>query len=264
MRRVSRICALITVIFIILAGTVSAVDFLYRMLNADDDNFAQAQDAMVVGEILSATPGTYRVKTLKTITGENVPDEFTLQTDDFYFNIPNETPEAGEYAVLPLKALSEAGSYALSYSFMCRADSADYTALRLYIPKESLHVLEIKAIEVYVNSGGLLRDFGFDGLTGTLTVYSSKDQRVVYEFSEEDLYYAVGTVPKDPVPTATVKPSPSDPSLPPPTPTPVVPVPDGDDNLSYETKVTIIIVCCVLITTMALFFAIFCMVRKKK
>jgi hypothetical protein len=33
----------------------------------------------------------------------------------------------------------------------------------------------------------------------------------------------------------------------------VVPVPDGDDNLSYETKVTIIIVCCVLITTMALF-----------
>ncbi len=88
-----------------------------------------------------------------------MPDEFTLQTDDFYFNIPNETRKRGEYAVLPLKALSEAGTMPCPIP-LCAGPIRPTIPPSGSITPRKAFTAGNQAIEVYVNSGGLLRDLG--------------------------------------------------------------------------------------------------------
>ena len=152
---------------------------LFMMMHGDTGYYTENQDALIIAQVVPNDNDNIKMRVIKAIYQKaslTLESEIYLEPLSLYFNLPEEKPKVGEYAVVPLKRLHESENlYMLSYNYMCRSDIGDYSALRLYYDCNNPAAMDILAIEKYVNSDGKSRNFTFDGEQNLLTVKDSSD-----------------------------------------------------------------------------------------
>jgi len=153
---------------------VSAADTLYMMMHSDNEYYSGNQDALVVAQVIPSDNDNIKIKVIKVISKR---DSHTLESEIYldplvlYFNLPEEKPKVGDYAVVPVKCVDDLQNfYVLSYNYMCRSDIGDYSDLRLYFDCNNPAAMDILAIENYVNSNAEIKNFAFDGDKNLLIV----------------------------------------------------------------------------------------------
>jgi hypothetical protein len=130
------------------------------MLYADEvEDFAKEQDAIVLFQVIESDGVTIKGQILHVISGNVDGTTITIVDDDIRLlgMLPEPKLQVGDYCVMSVKQYGnhyEQGLDAL------RADSGDYKTLKFYY---SSHFTDIDALQYYVNSGGVEKEFQFNG-----------------------------------------------------------------------------------------------------
>ena len=153
---------LIVIISMILcSSSVFAADALYRMLHADEvASFAEDQDAIVLFQVMTIDNENIEAQVLQVISGEVAEDRISIENKDIRLMgmLPDSNLYVGDYCVMSVKRYGN--HYRKAWAAL-KADSGDYRTLKFYY---SSHFSDIDALQYYVNSGGVEKDFQFDGV----------------------------------------------------------------------------------------------------
>jgi hypothetical protein len=139
-----------------------AADALYRMLHTDEvESFRADQDGIIVGQLSGRNGGSFTVRVIKVVSGA-IPGSNIAVIDDFAygFGATPIKPQVNDYCVMSLK---KTGAYYKKAWGVYRASSGDYRTLKL-LPEDTGYyagAADIAAIEWYINSGGVEKDFFF-------------------------------------------------------------------------------------------------------
>jgi len=154
----------IMIITIILMTTTSmnvyAGDVLHRMLYADEvESLADDQDAIILFEVMKISESTIEANVLFVVSGEVTAESITIKNNNIRLQgmLPDPELNTGDYCVMSVKKYGNNYKQAL---MALKADSGDYETLKFYY---SSHASDIDALQYYVNSGGIEKDFSFDG-----------------------------------------------------------------------------------------------------
>lgn len=155
--------AKIIVVIIMFSLTVNAfaADALYRMLHADDvEQFKVDQDAIIIGQIVEENETVYKVRVLECISGKVDAENLLIDKDFQYagFSEEKSQPAIDDFCVLSVKKNGDI--YKLAW-YAVKADSGDYKNLKLIYEAKRFGGGDIPAIQWYINSGGVDKDFYF-------------------------------------------------------------------------------------------------------
>lgn len=151
---------MVIILFILIPSKAYGGDSLYRMLYADEvASLGEDQDAVVLFEVVSVGDHTFKAKVLHVVTGEVVGETITVSKENIEFlgMLPDPDLKTGDYCVMSVKRY---GDLYKKVHGALKADSGDYRSLKFYY---SSHFSDIDALQYFVNSGGVEKDFYFDG-----------------------------------------------------------------------------------------------------
>ncbi len=180
------------VIFVVLLlafpMTVFAADALYRLMHND-------HDALIIGKIIKVEGNIITVHVIKTITSakdlhaDAPKKQLIIKLANitgvtgyaFYYKnieIPMIIPQAGDYVLASITRKNYVFSVAWG---LYKVDRTDFRTLSILYPDSaSLYAkMDAAAIKAFINSGGKLTEFAFDGNTGK--VISQADGRVIFD-----------------------------------------------------------------------------------
>lgn len=144
---------------------VLSADVLTRMLFADEiESFRKDQDALIIGELIDKNDNLFLVKVIKVMSGKVDAEEIWVEEFDYaWLNADNTVkPSVTDFAVLSIKRYDNL--YKKAWGAF-KASSGDYRTLKLLTEDISYPAgnTDIAALQWYINSGGLEKEFYFIG-----------------------------------------------------------------------------------------------------
>lgn len=155
------VIALVIVVLSLFTKNVFAADALYRMLHADDiEQFKDDQDAIIVGEIVESNEKVYKVCVIECISGKVESNNILIDKEFQYAGFSEEKaqPIVDDFCVISVKKYGEIYKRAW---YAVKADSGDYKSLKLIYEAKRFGGGDIPAIQWYINSGGVEKNFYF-------------------------------------------------------------------------------------------------------
>lgn len=174
-----------------LCTSAYAADQLYRFMHND-------HDALIIGEITQIDETGIKIRAVKGITSakdlnENHPkkqlklsEAKTIPPFDYMgFHNENGEPHVGDYVLVSLEKVGN--DFKVAWGAY-KVNSLDYKNLSVVLPEnaEVWSKMEAVAVETFVNSGGRITEFAFDG--DSKTVYASKGEEkfIIYKENTDD------------------------------------------------------------------------------
>ena len=137
---------------------VWAADALHRMLHGE-------QDVILLGQIEGHDPaeGLLTLRLIRVLQGKATATTVQVKDDFTYhgFTEENGKPSNGDYVVL---SLNEKGGHYEQAWYMVRTDHGHMRSLMIYYePAAGPAPADLKALQYFVNTGGKVTDYYFDG-----------------------------------------------------------------------------------------------------
>lgn len=167
----------IATILLLSPEKIFAADALYRMLHADEvESFKADQDAIIIGQLTVKNDNVFTVKVCKVISGTLKSNNIAVNSDfEYGFGNTGLKPEVNDYCVMSLK---KSGTYYKKAWGIFKATSGDYKTLKLLSEDIKYPYCngDIAAIEWYINSGGVEKEFS--GIGNTVFVNRPNGERL--------------------------------------------------------------------------------------
>jgi|GEM_PF-2803591 len=144
-----KVCLLTSVFIILISTIVFAGDVLYRLTHDD-------QDVLIVGQVVDVNENI-KVEVYYVISGQL--ELKIIDVDRFTYSHSDKEVKVGDKCLLSLDR--SLNGYEIKWGGY-QVDSTDYSRLSL-ISENSVLATDYLAIEYYVNSGGIEKDFYFEG-----------------------------------------------------------------------------------------------------
>lgn len=154
------IVILVITILIFTAGSASAADPLYRMVNPE--YFPGDQDAMIVGQIVSLDQNNFRISVLKVLNGSMSSDSILVEKNFTYlsFSEAHAVSQVGDFCIMAIK--KDDDIYKVIYpDRVVKANSGDYATLKCLYEDVYYGATDVPAIQWYANTDGAENGFGF-------------------------------------------------------------------------------------------------------
>jgi len=156
-RKVS-VVLIILMVCTVFMQPVWAADALHRMLHGE-------QDVILLGQIEGHDPaeGLLTLRLIRVLQGKATATTVQVKDDFTYhgFTEENGKPSNGDYVVL---SLNEKGGHYEQAWYMVRTDHGHMRSLMIYYePAAGPAPADLKALQYFVNTGGKVTDYYFDG-----------------------------------------------------------------------------------------------------
>lgn len=158
MNRKVSVVLIILMVCTVFMQPVWAADALHRMLHGE-------QDVILLGQIEGHDPaeGLLTLRLIRVLQGKATATTVQVKDDFTYhgFTEENGKPSNGDYVVL---SLNEKGGHYEQAWYMVRTDHGHMRSLMIYYePAAGPAPADLKALQYFVNTGGKVTDYYFDG-----------------------------------------------------------------------------------------------------